>query len=210
MSFLAFCKKFFSLKRNPKEISMKKYLVVGLGNVGSKYDGTRHNIGFEVLEKLANVLEISFEADKLGSLAKFNHKGRSFILLKPATYMNLSGKAVRYWLTKENIAIENLLIICDDISIPLGTLRLKAKGGAGGHNGLESIQNLLGTPQYARLRFGIGNNFSKGRQSDYVLGEWKEEEIEKLPPRIEKAAKAVLSFGLAGINNTMNGFNGTE
>ena len=189
---------------------MKKYLIVGLGNIGIKYDGTRHNIGFEVLDKLAEKKEISFEAGKLGSLARFNFKGRNFLLLKPATYMNLSGKAVRYWLTKENIASENLLVICDDLSIPLGALRLKPKGSAGGHNGLESIQNLLGTSQYSRLRFGIGNNFSKGGQSDYVLGEWKEEEKEKLPPRIEKATEAILSFGLAGINNTMNGFNGVE
>jgi PTH1 family peptidyl-tRNA hydrolase len=189
---------------------MKKYLIVGLGNIGSKYEGTRHNIGFDVLDKFAEKHSLSFEADKLGSIARFNYKGRSFILLKPATYMNLSGKAVRYWLTKERIDVSNLLVICDDLSIPLGALRLKPKGGAGGHNGLENIQNLLVTPVYARLRFGIGNVFPKGGQSDYVLGEWKEEEKDKLPPRIEKAADAILSFGLAGINNTMNGFNRSE
>lgn len=210
MRFLAFCKRFFSLRNKTKEVSMKKYLIVGLGNIGSKYDGTRHNIGFDVLDELAKKREISFEIGKLGSVAKFKYKGRSFITLKPATYMNLSGKAVRYWLTKENIAPENLLIICDDLNIPLGSLRLKSKGGAGGHNGLESIQNLLGTSQYARLRFGIGDNFSKGRQSDYVLGEWTEAEKEKIQARIEKAADAVLSFGTAGINNTMTGFNGLK
>lgn len=210
MRFLAFYKRFFSLRNKTKEESMQKYLIVGLGNIGSKYDGTRHNIGFEVLDTLAKKREISFETGKLGALAKFRYKGRSFTLLKPATYMNLSGKAVRYWLTKENIAIENLLIICDDLNIPLGSLRLKSKGGAGGHNGLESIQNLLGTSQYARLRFGIGDDFSKGRQSDYVLGEWTEVEREKIQARIEKAADAVLSFGTAGINHTMTGFNGLK
>lgn len=210
MRFLAFYKRFFSLRNKTKEDSMQKYLIVGLGNIGSKYDGTRHNIGFEVLDKLAKNREISFETGKLGALARFRYKGRSFLLLKPATYMNLSGKAVRYWLTKENIAIENLLIICDDLNIPLGSLRLKSKGSAGGHNGLESIQNLLGTSQYARLRFGIGDDFSKGRQSDYVLGEWTETEREKIQARTEKAADAVLSFGTAGINHTMTGFNGLK
>jgi len=208
MRFLEFFKNLFFVKKETKEESMKKYLIVGLGNVGEKYKRTRHNIGFDVLDFLAKKQDISFEAGKLGSLTRFRFKGRSFILLKPATYMNLSGKAVRYWLTKENICNENLLVICDDLNIPLGALRLKSKGGAGGHNGLESIQNLLGTSQYARLRFGIGNDFSKGRQSDYVLGEWTTSEKEKIVARVEKAAEAVLSFGTAGINNTMTGYNG--
>ncbi len=208
MRFLAFVRSLFSIKKETKEESMRKYLIVGLGNIGEKYNNTRHNIGFEVLDLLAQKQDISFESGKLGSLSQFRFKGRSFILLKPSTYMNLSGKAVRYWLTKERISPENLLVICDDLNIPLGALRLKSKGGAGGHNGLESIQNVLGTSQYARLRFGIGNDFSKGRQSDYVLGEWTTSEKEKIAARVEKAAEAVLSYGTAGINNTMTGFNG--
>lgn len=210
MRFLAFLRGLFSVNKEIKEESMRKYLIVGLGNIGEKYNQTRHNIGFDVLDYLAKKQDTSFESGKLGALAKFRFKGRTFILLKPSTYMNLSGKAVRYWLTKENISQDNLLVICDDLNIPLGALRLKSKGGAGGHNGLESIQNLLGNAQYPRLRFGIGNEFSKGRQSDYVLGYWEATEKEKLAIRIEKASDAVLSFGTAGINNTMSGFNGAE
>ncbi len=210
MRFLAFLRGLFSVNKETKEENMRKYLIVGLGNIGEKYDQTRHNIGFDVLDYVANKQDTSFEPGKLGSLASFRFKGRSFILLKPSTYMNLSGKAVRYWLTKENISQENLLVICDDLNIPQGALRLKSKGGAGGHNGLESIQNMLGNSQYPRLRFGIGNDFSKGRQSDYVLGEWTEEDKEKIASRIKKASEAILSFGTAGVNNTMNGFNGAE
>ncbi len=210
MRFLAFLRRLFSVNKETKEENMRKYLIVGLGNIGEKYDQTRHNIGFDVLDYVANKQNVSFESGKLGSLARFRFKGRTFILLKPSTYMNLSGKAVRYWMTKENISQENLLVICDDLNIPLGALRLKSKGGAGGHNGLESIQNLLGNSNYPRLRFGIGNEFSKGRQSDYVLGEWNKDDKEKIVSRIEKASEAVFSFGTAGINNTMNGFNGVE
>jgi PTH1 family peptidyl-tRNA hydrolase len=205
-----FYRKFFSLRNKSTEDKMKKYLIVGLGNIGAKYNNTRHNIGFEVLDTLAKMQKISFESDKLGAISKFRYKGRTFILLKPSTYMNLSGKAVRYWLTKEKISSENLLVICDDLSLPLGALRLKSKGGAGGHNGLQNIQDLLGTSVYSRLRFGIGNEFSKGHQSDFVLGEWKDSELEKIPRRIDKAAKAILSFGTAGLGNTMNAFNGNS
>ncbi len=206
MGLLAFIQSLFT-KENPEEI-MKKYLIVGLGNIGTKYDNTRHNIGFEVVDSLANKRGANFEPAKLGSIAKFRFKGRQFILLKPSTFMNLSGKAVRYWMTKEKIPTENLLVICDDLSLPLGALRLKSKGGAGGHNGLQNIQDLIATSQYPRLRFGIGNDFSKGHQVDFVLGTWKEEERTIINPRIEKAAEAVLSFGTAGLNNTMNSFNG--
>ena len=186
---------------------MKKYLIVGLGNVGSTYRNTRHNIGFDVLDALAENWEVVFEPAKWGSLAKFRYKGRLFILLKPSTYMNLSGKAVRYWLLKEKIPIENLLVISDDLSLPLGSLRMKSKGNAGGHNGLQNIQDLLNTNQYPRLRFGIGNSFPRGGQSDFVLGKWEESEIKAIQPRIEKAAQAVLSFGTSGISHTMNHFN---
>jgi len=208
MGFKAFYKKFFALKDKPKQEEMKKYLLVGLGNIGAKYENTRHNIGFEVLDTLAKKQEVLFESAKLGAITKFRFKGRVYILLKPSTFMNLSGKAVRYWLTKEKIPTENLLVICDDLSLPIGTLRIKPKGGAGGHNGLQNIQDLLGSSIYPRLRFGIGDKFSKGRQSDFVLGEWKDSERKIINKRIEKAAEAILSFGTAGLNNTMNAYNG--
>ena len=187
---------------------MKKYLIVGLGNIGSDYDNTRHNIGFKVLDELAKANDISFKNDKLGSLTSFKFKGRSFILLKPSTYMNLSGKAVKYWLTKEKIPLEHLLVICDDLNIPFGTIRLKPKGSAGGHNGLKSINEVLNTQQYPRFRFGISDAFGKGRQVDYVLGKWSDKENEILPERLEKAAQLVKSFGTAGVANTMSEFNG--
>jgi len=206
MGLVTLFRKFFTNKTT--EEPMKKYLIVGLGNIGSKYHNTRHNIGFEVLDALAKEKEINFEPDKLGSVGKFRFKGRLFILLKPSTYMNLSGKAVRYWLNKEKIGVENLLVICDDLSLPLGSLRLKPKGGAGGHNGLQNIQDLLGNAVYPRLRFGIGDKFSKGRQVDFVLGEWDETERKIVDKRIKKATDAIVSFGTAGINNTMNGYNG--
>jgi len=208
MRLIQFFKLVFGSKDESEDF-MKKYLIVGLGNIGAKYDNTRHNIGFEVVDRLAQIKEVQFEPDKLGSITKFRYKGRTFVLLKPATYMNLSGKSVRYWLTKEKIPNENLLVICDDLSLPLGALRLKSKGGAGGHNGLQNIQDLLGTSVYNRLRFGIGNDFLRGHQSDFVLGEWKDAERKKIPKRIDKAAQAILSFGTAGLGNTMNIFNGS-
>jgi PTH1 family peptidyl-tRNA hydrolase len=186
---------------------MKKFLIVGLGNIGAKYNNTRHNIGFEVLDNLAKEKEITFESDKLGMKAVFKHKGRTFILIKPATYMNLSGKAVRYWMTKENISISNLLVISDDLSLPVGSLRMKSKGGAGGHNGLQNIQDMLGTSAYPRIRFGIGNKFGRGQQSEFVLGEWKASERDIIDKRMSKAVDAIVSFGLAGIGNTMNSYN---
>ncbi|WP_299527488.1 aminoacyl-tRNA hydrolase [uncultured Lutibacter sp.] len=188
---------------------MKKFLIVGLGNIGEKYNNTRHNIGFQILDELAKKEEITFESEKLGSIAKFRFKGRTFILLKPSTYMNLSGKAVKYWLTKENILPENLLVICDDLNLPFGAIRVKAKGSDGGHNGLKDINAVLATQQYARFRFGVGSEFSKGRQSDFVLGEWDLEEDKLLSERLEQASKLIKSFGTAGLNNTMNTFNGT-
>ncbi len=193
---------------NNIEPDMKKFLIVGLGNIGDKYDHTRHNIGFTILDSLAAKEKIVFETKKLGDLARFKYKGRTFILLKPNTYMNLSGKAVNYWLKLENIPLENVLVVTDDLNLPYGTIRLKAKGSAGGHNGLTNINEVLQTQNYARLRFGIGSEYSKGRQIDHVLGVWNDEEQEQLSERIEKSGKAITSFALAGLANTMNTFNG--
>lgn len=187
---------------------MKKFLIAGLGNIGPKYHHTRHNIGFKVLDHLAEKEGVSFSTEKLGDVGIYKFKGRTFILLKPSTFMNLSGKAVNYWLTKEKIPLENLLVITDDLNLSFGTIRVKTKGSHGGHNGLKDIEAHLNTTNYNRFRFGISDEFSKGRQVDYVLGEWSEEEEKQLPERLEKSAEVVRSFGTAGINNTMNTFNG--
>jgi len=187
---------------------MKKYLIVGLGNIGAEYQNTRHNIGFKILDFLATKESLNFETQKLGDIASFKFKGRTFMLLKPSTYMNLSGKSVVYWMTKEKIPLENLLIITDDVNIPFGTIRLKTKGSDGGHNGLKDIQDKLQTTNYNRFRFGISDEFPKGRQVDYVLGEWTEEESKLLTERIEKSIELIKSFGTAGISITMNVFNG--
>ena len=184
-----------------------KYLIVGLGNIGAEYADTRHNIGFCVLDALAEASNVSFTAGRYGSTATLRYRGRTVILLKPSTYMNLSGKAVRYWLEQENIPIENLLVISDDIALPFGELRMRKKGSAGGHNGLKNIAELLQSQQYARLRFGIGGDFPRGFQVDYVLGTWTDEEQKALPERIEVARQVVLSFGTAGLERTMNTFN---
>ncbi len=200
-------KNIFRKDKNTETDSMKKYLIVGLGNIGEKYKNTRHNIGFKILDYLASKKEIIFETQKLGDVAKFRFKGRSFILLKPSTYMNLSGKAVKYWMTKEKIPLENMLILCDDLNIPYGSLRLKPKGSAGGHNGLKDINNVLQTQQYARLRFGVGNKFSKGRQVDYVLGKWNNAELDEMEEKLNKIAEIIKSFGLIGVAKTMNTFN---
>lgn len=187
---------------------MKKFLIVGLGNIGPKYHNTRHNIGFKILDHLAEQESLSFETQKLGDVATYKFKGRTFILLKPSTYMNLSGKAVNYWLQKEKVPLENLLVVTDDLNLPLGTLRLKTKGSDGGHNGLKDIQSQLNTTSYNRFRFGISDEFSKGKQIDYVLGEWDEEEEAKMPDRLKTSVELIKSFGTAGVNNTMNTFNG--
>ncbi|WP_298365050.1 aminoacyl-tRNA hydrolase [uncultured Lutibacter sp.] len=209
MQIIRFIKSLF--KKEVKETIedlMKKYLIVGLGNIGEKYDDTRHNIGFKILDKIASKEEINFESSKLGSVASFRFKGRTFILLKPSTFMNLSGKSVKYWMTKENIPLENVLIICDDLNLNFGVIRVKAKGSDGGHNGLKDINAVLQTQKYARFRFGVGDEFSKGRQVDYVLGKWNEDEFKLLPERLEKSAEIIKSFGTAGLNNTMNAYNG--
>ena len=187
----------------------KKFLIVGLGNHGADYVNTRHNIGFKVVEKLAHQNDALFETKKLADLASFRFKGRTFLLLKPNTYMNLSGKAVKYWLEKESIPPENLLIITDDLNLTFGTLRLKTKGSAGGHNGLKDIQDKLNTSQYNRLRFGISDEFAKGKQVDYVLGNWTDDETEKLKERLEHCSEFIKSYVMAGIQNAMYTFNGT-
>ena len=187
---------------------MKKFLIVGLGNIGPKYENTRHNIGFKILDFLAEKESLIFESAKLGEVTTYRLKGRTFLLLKPSTYMNLSGKAVRYWLEKEKIPLENLFVITDDLNLPFGTFRVKTKGSDGGHNGLKDIQNILNTTKYNRFRFGISDTFSQGKQIDYVLGEWIEEEEKQLSERLLKATEAIKSFGLAGITITMNTFNG--
>ena len=206
---LSFFGRVLSKKRKVEETDpMKKFLIAGLGNVGAKYENTRHNIGFRILDELAREKEVSFETEKLGDIASFKFKGRTFILLKPSTYMNLSGKAVNYWMQKEKIKHENLLVVTDDLNLPFGTLRLKTKGSDGGHNGLKDIQNILGTNKYNRFRFGIGDKFSKGQQVDYVLGEWSSEEESEMKGRLETSVKLIESFGTAGVSNTMNSFNG--
>jgi peptidyl-tRNA hydrolase, PTH1 family len=187
---------------------MKKFLIVGLGNIGAEYVNTRHNIGFKILDYFAQKENIAFKTEKLGDVLQFSFKGKQVIFLKPNTYMNLSGKAVKYWMEKENISKENILVITDDLNLSFGTIRIKAKGSDGGHNGLKSIQLLLNSSEYPRFRFGISDDFAKGKQVDYVLGEWTEEEKEKLTERYLMACEVIKSFVFAGLANTMNGFNG--
>jgi PTH1 family peptidyl-tRNA hydrolase len=189
-------------------VKMKNFLIVGLGNIGSEYVNTRHNIGFKILDYFANQENISFQTQKLGEVAEFKIKGRKVILLKPNTYMNLSGKAVKYWLEKENIEKENLLVITDDLNLSFGTIRIKTKGSDGGHNGLKNIQLLLNSTEYPRFRFGISDAFKKGKQVDYVLGEWSAEEKAALNERLSLSSEIIKSFILAGLNNTMNIYNG--
>ncbi len=202
--------KLFKRKEKPEvqENIMKKYLIVGLGNIGETYVNTRHNIGFKVLDHFADKESLTFETQKLGDMVTFKLKGRTFIFLKPNTFMNLSGKAILYWMTKEKIPLENLLIITDDLNLPFGTIRVKTKGSDGGHNGLKDTQDKLNTTKYNRFRFGISNAFSKGRQVDYVLGEWSDEELDKLKERLDISVDLIKSFVLSGVNITMNTFNG--
>lgn len=184
-----------------------KYLIVGLGNPGVKYENTRHNIGFKVLDTLVELSNTSFTEDRHAQYSSIKHKARTFHLIKPTTFMNLSGKAVNYWMQQLKIESDNLLVITDDIALPFGTLRLRGKGSDGGHNGLKDIQYYLGS-KYARLRFGVGNDFMKGRQVDYVLSDWTSDEQADLQERIEHAQKMVLAFGTIGLAQTMSNFNG--
>ena len=187
---------------------MKKFLIVGLGNIGAEYVNTRHNIGFKAVDHLARNEGLDFQTVKLGAMAEYKLKGRTIFLLKPNTYMNLSGKAVKYWMDKENIPASNILVITDDLNLAFGTVRIKPKGSDGGHNGLKSIQQTLNSSDYPRFRFGISDEFKKGKQVDYVLGEWNEEEKAKLTERLDLAAEIIQSFALSGLDNTMNSFNG--
>jgi PTH1 family peptidyl-tRNA hydrolase len=200
--------KIFKRNRPEENIPMKKFLIVGLGNIGSEYANTRHNIGFKVLDYIANQEGISFQSVKLGDVAELKIKGRTLLLLKPNTYMNLSGKAVNYWMEKEKIEKENLLVITDDLNLAFGTFRIKTKGSDGGHNGLKNIQLALNSTEYPRFRFGISDAFKKGKQVDYVLGEWDDTEKETLKVRLELCTEIIKSFALAGLNTTMNLYNG--
>jgi len=184
-----------------------RYLIAGLGNIGLEYQDTRHNIGFMVLDALAGASNLVFADKRYGAITELKVKNRQLVLLKPSTFMNLSGNAIRYWLQKENIPVENLLVVVDDIALPFGTLRLKPKGSDAGHNGLRHIQDTLGTQEYNRLRFGIGNDYSKGMQIDFVLSPFLEEEQKILPQRIELAGEIVKSFCLSGVQQTMNQYN---
>jgi len=185
-----------------------KYLIVGLGNIGDEYKNTRHNIGFQVVDSLIDPEKPGFKQERLAWIAHTKYKGRSIVLCKPTTFMNLSGKAINYWLQKENIEIENMLVIVDDLALPFGTIRIKNKGSAAGHNGLINIIETIGNQEFNRMRFGIGSEFSKGAQIDYVLGDWSPEELKLLPERINKMGDAVKSFVTIGIDRTMNFFNG--
>lgn len=208
MSILSFFNNLLGVKKETQEEIMKKFLVVGLGNIGEKYDNTRHNIGFKIADALVKEYDESFTTEKHGDLVKLKIKGKTVFVLKPNTYMNLSGKAVLYWMKKENILIDNILIITDDLNIDFGTIRIKAKGSAGGHNGLKDIQDKLNTSVYPRFRFGVGSDYRKGGQVDFVLGTWSNEEESALIERIPTSIKAVESFVNAGLANTMNTFNG--
>ena len=184
-----------------------KYLIVGLGNIGDNYKNTRHNIGFKVLDALAQTFNVPFHDKRYGFVASTKYKGRDLTLLKPSTYMNLSGNAVNYWMKREKIPIENILVIVDDIALPLGSLRLKPKGSAGGHNGLTSISETLGTNEYSRLRFGIGAAFNKGAQVNYVLGAWMPDELKIIEEKIPTVIEIIKSFVFAGLELTMTAFN---
>jgi PTH1 family peptidyl-tRNA hydrolase len=194
-------------KNNMKSVS-NKFLIVGLGNIGAEYVNTRQNICFKIFDILAKKESLTFETVKLGALAEYKYKGRTFFLLKPNTYMNLSGKAVKYWMDKENIPQENILVITDDLNLSFGTIRIRKKGSDGGHNGLKNINLILNSQEYARFRFGISDEFKKGKQIDYVLGEWDDAEKTALPERLELASEIIKSFGTAGLENTMTTFNG--
>ena len=185
-----------------------KYLIVGLGNIGEEYAGTRHNIGFMMLDAFADALNATWADKRYGFVAKCRVKNAEMVLLKPTTYMNLSGNAVRYWLQQEKIPVENLLVLVDDLNLPFGTIRIRKQGSNGGHNGLGNIQSVLGTENYARVRFGIGNNFSRGAQCNFVLGKWTEEEQKLLPERLKITSEIIPSFCLQGMDRTMNLYNG--
>lgn len=186
---------------------MNKVLIVGLGNPGSEYDNTRHNIGFKILDSLAGSLKVSFESSRLAFTAEGKVKNKTYFLIKPTTFMNLSGKAVNYYLQQEKVPLSNLLVVADDVALPLGAIRLRPKGSDGGHNGLKNITEVLATGNYARLRFGIGNEYPRGGQVDFVLGKWNNDEMTVILPKIELAVEAIKDFALMGVEKTMNAYN---
>ncbi len=202
MSFRSWLSNLF--KKKEIIASPMKYLICGLGNPGAEYDMTRHNVGFEVVDEIVRQKEGSYEDERHGMVATVKHKGRTLIILRPMTYMNLSGKAVRYWAQKLNILPQNMLVVLDDLNLPFGTIRLRKKGKDGGHNGLKDIDSHLGNPNYARLRIGIGRDIGRGQQVDFVLGKWDEEERTLLPEIIDHAVKSIFSLSVAGIDRTMN------
>jgi PTH1 family peptidyl-tRNA hydrolase len=199
---------FKNIFKKDQNLAMRKFLIVGLGNIGLEYENTRHNVGFEILNNLAISNDCSWEIKKLAAYCTFKKKGRQFVLIKPSTFMNRSGKAVRHWALKEKIPLENILVLTDELHLPFGTIRIKSKGSPAGHNGLKDIQSELNTPNYARLRFGIGPETKPFDQVKFVLDSWTTEETQKLQERIKHCSEAVVSFGLQGIQNTMNNFNG--
>ncbi len=200
--YKAFLEKLF--RRKKTEPDVMKYLVVGLGNIGAEYEGTRHNAGFDVADRLVEGLGGTFTPDRYASKAEIRWKGRTIIVIKPSTYMNLSGKAVRYWLDKENIAKENLIVVVDDIAIPVGAMRIRAKGSDGGHNGLKNIDALCGGNNYARIRMGVGGDFPQGHQGDFVLGKLSADERKLFDEAVDKAVAAIKDFTTIGIERTMN------
>lgn len=202
----SFLKRLFGRSEPRNNCTEVKYLIAGLGNIGAEYAETRHNIGFKVLDALA-ASDAVFEPSRYGSVARLKYKGRTLILLKPSTYMNLSGKAVAYWMQHEKIPLGNLMVVTDDLALPYGTMRIRAKGSDGGHNGLKSINSSLGTTEYARMRMGIGSDFPQGTQVDYVLSEWSPEEKAAMPAKLESAGEAIKSFAAIGLERTMNLYN---
>jgi len=205
---LEWLRKLFAFNKEEEIEDPMKYLIAGLGNIGSEYDGTRHNIGFEILDYLAEENNGKWKTDTLGDVCEIKHKGRTLCLLKPSTYMNRSGKAINYWMSKKKINRDKLLVVLDDLHMELGKLRMRGKGSDGGHNGLKDIQQVLGGSNYPRLKFGIGNNFHSGQQVDFVLGKWKSDEIERVNQQIKKSADAIKSFASIGLKFTMEKFNG--
>ena len=195
------------ISENETQPDPMKYLIVGLGNIGAKYDNTRHNVGFDVVDKMAASKDTDWSVENLGSVAKVKHRGRTYVLLKPSTFMNLSGKAVRYHMQKEKIDKKNVLVVLDDLNLPFGTQRLRGKGSDGGHNGLKDIDKMTGGNNYARLRIGIGSEFGKGKQVNYVLGEWERDEQQKLPAILDTAAETAFAFGAIGLAHTMSQYN---
>jgi PTH1 family peptidyl-tRNA hydrolase len=186
---------------------MAKFLIVGLGNIGPEYQNTRHNIGFMIVDAFAQSVNATWEDKRYGMIAKCRIKSAEIVLLKPSTYMNLSGNAVRYWLQQEKIPVENMLVLVDDLNLPFGSIRMRKKGSNGGHNGLGNIQSVLGTDAYARVRFGIGNEYTRGAQINFVLGKWTTEEEQQISDRLRVTTELIPSFCLAGIDRTMNQFN---